>query len=141
MKQEPGESSGLLWALAFMALILVSIGSVYIWKKQPASKSKLPAPVFVDVGEVRAHAENKRLIVANVVLEVAGKKTEAKVTERLTRVRTAVTNGFAEFSDQRLTTTEGKQALQQQIRDELNELFGKRAVREVLFTNFVFSVY
>jgi flagellar basal body-associated protein FliL len=137
MTTEKEESNGLIWALAALVLVVASIGAFYIWNMQP----KVPTPIFVDVGEVKAYAGGKRMIVANVVLEVAGKKSEEKVAERLSRARTAIINSFHAFSENHLATQEGKQDLQLQIRDDLNELFGKRAVRDVLFTNFVLSVH
>lgn len=130
------ESNGLFWAIAFLVLIVASVGSFYVWTMKPAP----PTPVFVNVGEVKAYAGNKRLVLASVTLEVAGKKSEAKVSERLARTRTAVINSFADFTDKQLSTTAGKQALQERIRDDLNELFGKHSVREVLFTSFVISI-
>jgi flagellar basal body-associated protein FliL len=130
------ESNALFWAIGVLALIVASVGSIYIWTLQPAP----PKPVFVSIGEVKAYAGNRRMVLATVTLEVAGKKIEAKVTERMTRTRTTIVGSFTEFSDTQLTTREGKVALQERIRDDLNELFGKNAIREVLFTSFVISI-
>jgi len=130
------ESNALFWAIGVLALIVASVGAIYIWTLQPAP----PKPVFVNVGEVKAYAGNRRMVLATITLEVSGKKIETKVTERLTRARTTIVGSFTEFSDTQLSTLEGKLALQARIRDNLNELFGKNAIREVLFTSFVISI-
>ena len=133
------ESSALLWALLLTFTIIGSIASFYVWKHQmekPAEK----APVFVNVGEIRAYAGDRRMVIATVVLEVTGKKAETRVTERLARAKTAIINSFSTFSEKQLATSTGKESLQRQIRDDLNALFGVRTIKEVLFTSFVISI-
>ena len=136
--ESESSSSGLAWASGILTLIVVCIGAAYFWtlQEQPAT----PQPVFVNIGEVKAYAGNRRMVHATVTLEVTGKKHEARVAERLSRAKIAITNSFAEFTEGQLTTHDGKVALQERIREELNELLGKRAVREVLFTSFVMSI-
>ena len=129
------ENTALYWALTLLALIIASIAFFYFRasSEQPTTR----APVFVDIGEVRGHAGDKRLVIANVVLEVANRKVEEKIGERKSRAKAAVTRSFSDFPAAQLLTPEGKLALQERIRADLNKLFDTRGIREVLFTSFL----
>lgn len=133
------QSSALFWALGFLALIIVSIAFFYVWQAKPRTP-QTPAPIFVSIGDLDAYAGGKRLVKATVVLEVGNKKAQTKVTEGMTRAKIAITNSFHGISDRRIMTAEGKNELMELIRDDLNDLFGPTAIREVLFTNLVISI-
>lgn len=133
------QSSALFWALGFLALIIVSIAFFYVWQAKP-HMSQTPAPLFVSIGDFDAYAGGKRLVKATVVLEVGSKKAQAKVTEGVTRAKFAIINSFHDISERRILTIEGKNELMELIRDDLNDLFGPTAIREVLFTNLVISI-
>lgn len=133
------QSTALFWALGFLALIIASIAFFYVWQAK-SQTPQTPAPLFVSIGDLEAYAGGKRLVKATVVLEVGSKKAQAKVTAGMTRAKIAIINSFHGISERRILTAEGKNELMELIRDDLNDLFGPRAIREVLFTNLVISI-
>ena len=130
------ESTGLLWGIIVLALSVAIVGNLYLWKSKPQT----PPPVFVNVGEVKANVGGKRLVIATVSLELSGKKHANRVNEHLPQARLSIANTISDFPEKQLGTHDGMKDLQQRIRDDLNELIGKRAVRNVLFTGFLLSI-
>jgi flagellar basal body-associated protein FliL len=133
------QSSALFWALGFLALIIASIAFFYVWQNKPHGP-QVQAPIFVNVGDIDAYIGGKRLVKASVVLEVSSKKAQAKITEGMARAKISIINSFHSISERRIKTTEGKHELLELIRDDLNDLFGPRAISEVFFTNLVISI-
>lgn len=133
-KQDSGVGI-LFWSIVLLVVILGSIGTYYyISEKQKSSEG--PKAEFVKIGKVQAHLAGKRLVQTEINLEVKDAKVGTTLQQRKPEVRATIEASFAQASEQTIHTVEGKIAVQQDIRRNLNKMLGKKEVKEVLFSNF-----
>lgn len=132
-KQDSGQGI-LFWSIALLILIVSSIGTYYYISEK--KKSEGPKAEFVKVGKVQAHLAGKRLVQTEINLEVKDATIGTVLQQRKPEVRATIEASFAQASEQTIHTVEGKIAVQQDIRRNLNKMLGKKEVKEVLFSNF-----
>lgn len=124
----------LVASLLLLILIIGSIGTYYVI--QESEKEDRPKIEFVKIGKVHAHLAGKRLVQTEIDLEVKDATIGPVLEARKHQVRSTIEASFADATEAQIYTTEGKIAVQDSIRKGLNQILGKRVVKEVLFSNF-----
>ena len=127
-----------LWTslVAVLVVVLVVVGFYMRAKEAPVQDAAL----YSDLGKVTANLGGTRLVQVGMQLEVKDDKGRNLIAEQRQLVNVAITESFNEIQPDEIYSVEGKLRLQTLIRQKINQMLGKRVVKDVLFSNFVMGL-
>lgn len=127
-----------LWTslVAVLVVVLVVVG-FYMRAQETANRD---TAIYSDLGKVTANLGGTRLVQVGMQLEVKDDKGRDLISGQRKLVDVAITESFNEMQPDEIHSIEGKLRLQTLIRQKINQMLGKRVVKDVLFSNFVMGL-
>ena len=109
-------------------------------KKKKGSEPELP-PTYMKLDNLTVNLSGKdHFLAASMELKIAEPEAQRRLTERLPEVKNLVLLTLSGNTPDTLSTVEGKTALAQKLRDDLNALIDEdedTGVADVFFTQFI----
>lgn len=142
--------STLLVVLALVVAVVASATAGYLYFMAPAPRAEqvvkpkpIPAPTFVAIKPftVNLSDDSGRVLYIGVSLQVDDDKTSERIESYMPEVRNRILMTLSDQQPQNLTTSQGKTALAETIREVVRKPYHKddkpMAVSNVLFTDFI----
>lgn len=93
---------------------------------------------LVEVGEIKANLKGGGIVLTQITLEGANKKSQEVIEPRLVFVRDKINQILISRTSSDINSTEGLEALKVELLSEINEMVADN-VKQVLYSSFIFS--
>ncbi|MCS6786055.1 MAG: flagellar basal body-associated protein FliL [Thiobacillaceae bacterium] len=141
--------------IAVVALLAIGGGAVFLLTGKPAAEQQAEGeeaaaaeeeeeakpPVYEKLETFTVNlADQESYLQVEISLKVADAKVQEKIKQHMPEVRDALLRLLSSKTAEELMTAEGKQALAEEVRKEVNRVIGakkSKGVKEVLFTSFI----
>lgn len=127
----------------FILSLLVFISTVFLVFVKPGGdgngdkkqNNKKIETQNVEIGDVSTQVgDSGRFYKGFVYLEVKGKKTPAKIEEKMPQIKDSIISAISYSDTSAITSEEGMNNLKEEIKKNVNEIIGTEDVVNVLFT-------
>lgn len=151
----PKKNKLLLIVVVALALVVLAAGGASVWllSGKPAAEQQVEdeeaeaeeeakPPIYERLETFTVNlADQESYLQAEISLKVANPEVQQKIQQHMPEVRDALLRLLSSKTAEELMTAEGKTALAEEVRKEVNRVIGvkkaSRGVKDVLFTSFI----